>query len=60
MRLFDHEPAPPNSLVKFLIDMYSHRQTSGLLYTNDEMVLIDIMIRQLADRSPGDSVSYTH
>ena len=58
VRLFEHEPSPPNSLIKFVTDLYSTKNTSGLLYMNDEMVLLDIMIRQLADLSPGDKVSF--
>ena len=54
--MFEHEPQPPDSLLKFLGDLYSTRSTAGLLYTNDAHVLIDIVLRQLTDLSPGDKV----
>ena len=56
--MFEHEPAPPNSFLKLLSDVYSSPTTACLLYTNDEMVLIDIVLRHLADLSPGEKVSY--
>ena len=54
--MFDHEPQPQDSLLKFMSDMYSAPSTSTLLYTNDEKVLIDIILRQLADLSAADKV----
>lgn len=45
-----------NSLVKFATDLYSNTQTSQLLYTNDLMVLIDVILRQIADLSLTDRV----
>ena len=56
VRLFDFEPPPQDSLLKFLSDLYSSQHTAGLLYTNDAMVLIDIVLRQLSDLCPGDKV----
>ena len=55
--MFDHEPKPPDSLLKMMGDIFSSRDTSGIFYTNDMMVFIDIIIRQLNDLSAGDSVS---
>lgn len=45
-----------NSVLKFLSDLYSCRQTANLLYTNDAKVLIDIIVRQLSDLSAGNQV----
>ncbi|EEB15455.1 conserved hypothetical protein [Pediculus humanus corporis] len=54
VRIFEHEPAPRNSILKIFIDIFSHRNTANLFYTNDVKVLIDIIVRQLADLSPDD------
>lgn len=51
------EPCCPNSLTKFLLDVFANRSTSGLFYTTDMMVLIDIVTRQLSDLGPGEEVS---
>lgn len=58
VRIFEHVPAPPNSVLKLFVDLFSNAQTAALFYTNDTKVLIDIIVRQLADLSPGDSVSF--
>ena len=50
------EPCCPNSLTKFLLDVFSDRSTSGMFYTTDMMVLIDIVTRQLSDLGPGEEV----
>ncbi|KAK2182728.1 hypothetical protein NP493_340g03079 [Ridgeia piscesae] len=54
VRLFEHEPKPPNSVLKLTSDLYSSASTADLLYTNDAKVLIDIVVRQITDLSPGD------
>ncbi|XP_071083281.1 NCK-interacting protein with SH3 domain-like [Haliotis cracherodii] len=54
VRMFEHLPEPPHSVIKFMQDLYSFPGTANLLYTNDAMVLIDIIIRQLANLSAGD------
>ncbi|XP_060527964.1 NCK-interacting protein with SH3 domain [Cylas formicarius] len=54
IRIFDHEPAPPHSLLKLFKDLFSRRGTANLFYTNDVKVLIDIIVRNIADLSPGD------
>ncbi|XP_064605522.1 NCK-interacting protein with SH3 domain-like [Liolophura sinensis] len=54
VRMLPHHPKPANALLKFLMDMYGSPVTSDLLYTNDAMVLIDIIIRELADLPAGD------
>ena len=57
MRVFDHEPAPPHSVVKLMVDLFSDPTIARLFYTNDVRVLVDIVVRNLADLSPGDPVS---
>ena len=57
MKIFEHEPQPPDSIMKFLQDLYSNPETSSILYTNDVKVLVDIILRHLIDLSPGDIVS---
>ncbi|XP_018561929.1 NCK-interacting protein with SH3 domain isoform X2 [Anoplophora glabripennis] len=54
VRIFDHEPAPPHSLLKLFNDLFSRRSTASLFYTNDIKVLIDIIVRNISDLSPGD------
>ena len=57
VKMFEHEPQPPDSVMKFLQDLYSGPETSNILYTNDAKVLVDIILRHLIDLSPGDIVS---
>ncbi|XP_041350537.1 NCK-interacting protein with SH3 domain-like [Gigantopelta aegis] len=54
VHMFDYKPQPEQSVMKFMQDLYSNRQTADLLYTSDALVLIDVIIRQLADLSAGD------
>ncbi|XP_051169754.1 NCK-interacting protein with SH3 domain isoform X1 [Leptopilina boulardi] len=54
VRIFDHQPAPPDSVLKMFVDLFSKEVTANLFYTNDVKVLIDIILRQLFDISPGD------
>ncbi|XP_050310119.1 NCK-interacting protein with SH3 domain [Anthonomus grandis grandis] len=54
IRIFDHQPAPPHSLLKLFKDLFSRHTTADLFYTNDTKVLIDIIVRNIADISPGD------
>ncbi|CAH0406419.1 unnamed protein product [Chilo suppressalis] len=54
VHIFDHEPAPPHSVLKLVIDLFSRKKTAEHFYTNDVKVAIDIIQRQLADLSPGD------
>ncbi|KPI91578.1 NCK-interacting protein with SH3 domain [Papilio xuthus] len=55
VHIFDHEPAPPHSVLKLVIDLFSRKKTAEHFYTNDVKVAIDIIVRQLADLSPGDN-----
>ena len=50
------EPVCPDSLTKFALDVFSSKETSGMFYTTDFMVLIDIVLRQISDLCPGDKV----
>ncbi|XP_043470394.1 NCK-interacting protein with SH3 domain [Leptopilina heterotoma] len=54
VRIFDHQPAPPDSVLKMFVDLFSKEITANLFYTNDVKVLLDIILRQLFDISPGD------
>ncbi|XP_022905366.2 NCK-interacting protein with SH3 domain [Onthophagus taurus] len=54
VNIFDHEPQPPHSVLKLLIDLFDSKRTGGLFYTNDIRVLIDIIVRNILDLSPGD------
>ncbi|XP_013195935.2 NCK-interacting protein with SH3 domain [Amyelois transitella] len=55
VHIFDHEPAPAHSVLKLVIDLFSRKKTADHFYTNDVNVAIDIIVRQLADLSPGDT-----
>lgn len=59
VRIFDHQPAPPHSVLKLFVDIFSNDVTASLFYTNDIKVLIDIIVRQLFDISPGVKVTCT-
>lgn len=52
--VFDHAPPAPHSVLKFLQDVFSSRDTSDIFYRSDLMVMIDIAVRQISDLSPGD------
>lgn len=51
------EPNVPNSLTKMLMDLFSDSTTASLFYTNDLLVVIDIITRQLTDLNPDDKVT---
>lgn len=55
--LFSYPRACPDSVLKFLTDIFSSRDTAGFFYTSDMMILIEIVLRQLTDLSPGAGVS---
>eukprot|EP00794_Sanderia_malayensis_P010019 gene10019-11042_t len=54
--LFEYHKPNPSSILKMFQDIFSLKETSNIFYTNDLMVLIDIILRQLTDRSHGDKV----
>lgn len=47
----------PSAVLKLFVDLFATRETAALFYTNDNKVLIDILVRQLSDLSAGDAVS---
>lgn len=57
VKVLDHVTDAPDSLIKFLLDVFSSQTTSEIFYTNDMKVLIGIIVRQLTDLSPGNQVS---
>lgn len=59
VRIFDHEPAPPHSVLKLFLDLFDKESTANLFYTNDIKVLIDIVVRNISDISPGDKVRHS-
>lgn len=56
MRIFKHEPQPPHSVLKFLQDVFASPDTATIFYHTDMMALIDIIVRHIADLSPGEKV----
>lgn len=58
LNIFDHSTPPINSVLKMFVDLFIAPETANLFYTNDNKVLIDILVRQLSDLSAGDPVSY--
>ena len=50
------KPCCPDSITKFLLDLFSEKSTAGMFYTTDMRVLIDIVVRQLTDLCPGMAV----
>ena len=56
--MFQYPRACPDSVLKFLTDIFSSQDTSEFFYTSDMMILIEIVLRQLTDLSPGAGVSY--
>lgn len=55
--MFQYPKAYPDSVLKFLTDIFSSPDTSDFFYTSDMMILIEIVLRQLTDLSPGTGVS---
>ncbi|KAB5536755.1 hypothetical protein PHYPO_G00111030 [Pangasianodon hypophthalmus] len=54
--IFKHAPPAPHSVLKFLQDVFSSRNTANIFYHTDMMVMIDITVRQISDLSPGDKL----
>ena len=50
----------PNSVQKVILDMFRHKHARNLFYTNDLYVLIDIIIRNLADLCPDDKKRFRY
>lgn len=57
INFFDHTPVLVNPVLKMFVDLFSGPETASLFYSNDNKVLIDILVRQLSDLSPGDPVN---
>ncbi|ESN94574.1 hypothetical protein HELRODRAFT_68930 [Helobdella robusta] len=60
VKLPDIKSVPTNSVIKFISDIFSDTVTSNIFYTNDAKVLVDIVLRQLTDLSPGDFMRTEH
>lgn len=54
--IFKHQPQPPHSVLKFLQDVFADKDTARIFYRTDMMVMIDIIVRQASDLSPGEKV----
>ncbi|KAM6981083.1 NCK-interacting protein with SH3 domain [Aplochiton taeniatus] len=54
--VFKHTPPAPHSILKFLQDIFSNRESADIFYRTDMMVMIDIAVRQISDLSPGDKL----
>lgn len=54
--IFKHQPQPPHSVLKILQDVFASSDTANIFYHTDMMVMIDIVVRQIADLSPGDKL----
>lgn len=57
--IFKHQPQPPHSVLKFLQDIFACKDTASIFYHTDMMVMIDIIVRQISDLSPGEKVKPT-
>ncbi|XP_058127441.1 NCK-interacting protein with SH3 domain [Anopheles ziemanni] len=51
-----HTPVSINPVLKMLVDLFSRPETASIFYTNDNKVLIDILVRQLSDLSAGEPI----
>ncbi|XP_013918280.1 PREDICTED: NCK-interacting protein with SH3 domain, partial [Thamnophis sirtalis] len=54
--IFKHQPQPPHSVLKFLQDIFACKDTASIFYHTDMMVMIDIIVRQISDLSPGEKL----
>ncbi|XP_067101368.1 NCK-interacting protein with SH3 domain-like [Osmerus mordax] len=54
--VFKHAPPAPHSVLKFLQDVFASRESADIFYRTDMMVMIDIIVRQISDLSPGDKL----
>ncbi|XP_032892790.1 NCK-interacting protein with SH3 domain isoform X3 [Amblyraja radiata] len=54
--IFKHQPQPPHSVLKFLQDVFADKDTARIFYRTDMMVMIDIIVRQASDLSPGEKI----
>lgn len=56
MRGYSPPASAGKSIFKMFYDLFSSDKTAALVYTNDIKVLIDMIVRQLTDLSPGEAV----
>ncbi|XP_067907420.1 NCK-interacting protein with SH3 domain-like isoform X2 [Heterodontus francisci] len=56
VNIFKHQPQPPHSVLKFLQDVFADKDTARIFYRTDMMVMIDIIVRQTSDLSPGEKI----
>jgi len=54
--MFEFHLPCPDSVLKFLLDLFASKETCGIFFTNDLYVLIEIILRQITDRQPKDKV----
>lgn len=54
--LFQYPRSSPDAVLKFVTDIFSSRDTSEFFYALDMKVLIEIVLRQMADLSPGEGM----
>lgn len=54
--MFQYPRSSPDAVLKFVTDIFSSRDTSEFFYALDMKVLIEIVLRQMADLSPGEGV----
>lgn len=54
--MFQYPRSSPDAVLKFVTDIFSSRDTSEFFYALDMKVLIEIVLRQMADLSPGAGV----
>ncbi|TMW50852.1 hypothetical protein DOY81_004089, partial [Sarcophaga bullata] len=57
IKVLKHSTDTMNSVLKVFIDIFSIPETAGMFYTNDNKVLIDIIVRQLTDLCAGNPVN---
>lgn len=54
IKVVSNKKTAGKSLFKIIYDLFTYDKTAALFYTNDIKVLIDIIVRQLNDLSPGE------
>lgn len=54
--MFQYPRSSPDAVLKFVTDIFSSRDTSEFFYALDMKVLIEIVLRQMVDLSPGEGV----
>ncbi|GFS44649.1 NCK-interacting protein with SH3 domain [Nephila pilipes] len=53
-KILSHNKETTNSVMKFMVDVFSFPKLIDLFYLNDIKVLLDIIVRQLTDLLPGE------